>query len=309
VHLLELRSGPYRTRVPVAVQSAEPAPLLVVLPVISWLGGDRVDDDRDGLPNTLEAGQPVSWPRTLAGDGGLPAGFAGSVAPLLAGLDRAGYAYDLTTDLALARDPAALRDRDGVLLAGSLRWIPRPLALRLRRHVLRGARLASVGVESLRRGVTVTGDQLVRPTQPTPRDPFGTELEPVRRLGEVRAPAILEPLEDQPQLRLFEGSDGVLEGFSLVEESQRPQAVRTRLLAALAQPLGDEEAAAAEDAGGSVREPLPVLAATRLGRGLVIRVGMPDWGQRLVGDREVDQINRNIVDLLRGVRPRVRSRG
>lgn len=308
-YLLELRSGPHRTRVPFAVDDTADEPLLVVLPAITWLGRDRVDDDGDGLPDTLEGLGPVRWPRPLVGEEGLPAGFADGVAPLLVALDRAGVAYDVTTDLALARgEGPRLTGHDGVMLAGSLRWITRRLAVQLRRYVLRGGRIASYGVESMRRGVTITDERLEQSTQPSRRDPLGTVLEPVRRMTRAAAPTVLEPLEEQPELGLLEGSDGVLEGFTVVEESRRPSGLRTRLLTALAQPLTDAEAE--EQAGGEpVREPLPALALTRFGRGLVIRVGLPQWGRRLVVDEEVEQINRNIIDLLRGVRPRVRARG
>ena len=152
-YLLELRSGRYSARVPFLVQAPERARLLVVVPAISWLGVDKVDDDGDGLPDTLETGGPVEWPRVLVGDQGLPATFADQTAPLLVFLDRAHIRYDLTSDIALARsrDPRAT-DREGVVLAGSLRWVPRPLARRLRRYVEDGGRLASFGTESLRRG-------------------------------------------------------------------------------------------------------------------------------------------------------------
>ena len=152
-YLLQVRSGRYSARVPFLVQAPERARLLVVVPAISWLGVDKVDDDGDGLPNTLEAGGPVKWPRVLVGDQGLPATFADQTAPLLVFLDRARIRYDLTSDIALARsrDPRAT-DREGVVLAGSLRWVPRTLARRLRRYVEDGGRLASFGTESLRRG-------------------------------------------------------------------------------------------------------------------------------------------------------------
>ena len=51
-------------------------------------------------------------------------------------------------------------------------------------------------------------------------------------------------------------------------------------------------------------EPLPALSATQLGDGLMIRVGLPQWAERLDEDRQVSQITRNIVDLLRGTEPR-----
>ena len=181
-YLLELRSGRYSTRVPFLVQAPKRARLLVVVPAITWLGLDRVDDDGDGVPNTLANGGPVKWPRVIEGDGGLPAGFETQTAPLLVFLDRARIRYDLTSDIALARsrDPRAT-DREGVVLAGPLRWVPRALARRLRRYVEDGGRLASFGTESLRRGVRVGTNRLTRATQPTPTDPFGARLEPLAR--------------------------------------------------------------------------------------------------------------------------------
>jgi hypothetical protein len=38
----------------------------------------------------------------------------------------------------------------------------------------------------------------------------------------------------------------------------------------------------------------------------VIRVGLPGWSQRLRTDREVDQLTRNVVDVVRGVKPKQR---
>ena len=322
VHLLELRSGRHRVRVPFLVQGEERADLLVVVPAISWLGRHRGDESGDGLPDTLEAGGPVRWPRPFAAAQGLPDGFADDVAPLLVALDRAGVTYDVTSDLALARGEGPLLDgHDGVLLPGSLRWVPRPLALRLRRYVRSGGRVAAIGAESMRRGVTVGPNTLAQPTQPVRRDPFGTRmrpLAPLRAAGE--SPPILEPLAEDPELGLLEGSDGVLTGFTRGEEGRVPERRNIRLLAALGRPsaAGDESAAAGGEAGGAQvdsagqeaplgGEPLPVLAATRVGRGLVIRVGLPEWSQRVMADEEVGQLNRNIVDLLRGVRPRLRS--
>ena len=200
----QVRSGRYSARVPFLVQAPERARLLVVVPAITWLGVDKVDDDGDGLPDTLEAGGPVKWPRVIAGDQGLPATFADQTAPLLVFLDRARIRYDLTSDIALARsrDPRAT-DREGVVLAGSLRWVPRTLARRLRRYVEDGGRLASFGTESLRRGVRVGTNRLTRPTQPTPTDPFGARLEPLARprAGEDGGgPVPLTALADDPAL-------------------------------------------------------------------------------------------------------------
>jgi flagellar hook assembly protein FlgD len=79
VYLFEAQSGRHRAAVPFAVQGEEPAPLLVVLPAISWLGTQASDDpaEADGIPNTLDRGQSVPLRRALEG---LPEGFADAAA-------------------------------------------------------------------------------------------------------------------------------------------------------------------------------------------------------------------------------------
>jgi len=304
-YLLEVRNGAESTRVPLLVQSAERAKILVVLPAITWLGSDPVDDDGDGLPNTLSLGTSVRFPRLLAGEdgGGLPAGFAEQGAPLLAFLDRARVRYDITTDLALAgsRDPSPT-DREGVLLAGAERWIPRALAGRLRRYAERGGRVASFGTGSLRRGVTVGRTRLSRPTQPTAEDAFGARLRPLRRPDD---PAQLVPLEDDPRLGLLEGVGDAFGAFRALEESVPREGGELRLLAGVGQDLG--EGAPLDPETGAPQAPLPALTGPRLGRGAVMRVGLPEWGRRLGEDPAVQQITRNVADLLRRVTPRPRS--
>jgi len=311
-YLLSVSSGPYRARVPFLVQAQERAKLLVVAPMLTWLGVDKVDDDGDGLPNTLENGGPVQWPRVFTQ--GLPSSFETDTAPLLVFLDRARIRYDLTSDLALARsrDPRAT-DREGVMLAGSVRWVPRPLARRLRKYVEDGGRLASFGTESLRRGVRVGSNRLTQPTQPTPTDPFGARLEPLgnpRTEDDGRTPLPLTALAEEPALGLLTGTDGTLPAFGRLEESAaRPDNRRAKVLTALGQDVSDTERSKAEAEGELPREALPALTATRLGKGVVIRVGLTEWAQRAGSDPEVAQITRNVADILRRITPRVRSAG
>ncbi len=310
LYLLQLRAGRSRTAVPFLVQSRERARMLVVVPAITWLGTAPVDDPplRDGVPDTLTAlgGGRVRWPRVT---GGLPAGLTTQVAPLLIFLDRAKIRYDLTSDLdlALSRSPRA-SDRTGVLLAGSERWVPRPLARRLRRYVIDGGRLATFGADTLRRGVTLrandreTAGELLRPTQPAPDDPFGARLEPLRR---ERAPVPLEQLGGDAAFGLVTGFDGTLEGFSELEESAPPDpGGRAKVLAAIGEPPPEPPPDAPADA------PLPeeryALTAVQLGDGFVIRVGLPEWTSKL-GEQEVAQITRNIADLLRKARTEIRG--
>jgi hypothetical protein len=303
LYLLELRAGEHTTAVPVLVQSSEKRRMLVVVPSLTWTGTDEVDQDADGVPNTLEAGTPVTWPRVLAS--GLPEDLTERVAPLLVHLDREGIRYDITSDLdlALSRNPRAT-DRHGVLLAGAERWITRPYARRLRRYVQDGGRLASFGTETLRRGVTILHDEaattgrLVRPTQPAFDDPFGARFsDEIRRTSE---PVTLTPIGGDPGHELLTGFDGALAGFSVLEETEP---VERPLVA-----LGVETAPEQEDPGVPEELPppaRPAFTATQLGRGIVIRVGLPQWSQRL-GDQQVAQLTRNIVDVLRRNKPQPR---
>jgi hypothetical protein len=196
-----------------------------------------------------------------------------------------------------------------VLLAGTFRWIPRTLARRLRRYVQDGGRLASFGVQSLRRGVSVGADRLARPTQPTSLDPFGADLAPVRRASgpaDAPQPGVIA-LTGPQALGLLTNTDGVLDGFRAFEESQQDEG--GSVLVSLGQDISEEERAQAEARGEEPREPRPALTARRLGKGVVVRVGLPEWTGRIGEDAEVAQVTHNIVDILRGVRPRPRSPG
>jgi hypothetical protein len=298
LYVLDVRTHKRKTKVPFAVQDATPAPILVVLPAITWFGEDTLDDDRDGLPNTLANGSAAAYPRLLAD--GLPADFS-QIAPLLAFLDRQGIGYDITTDLTLAASRAGLTgEREGVLLAGPLRWISTAVARRLRRYVTDGGRLASFGAGSLRRGVSVARDRLLRPLPPTDSDPFGATLRPLRRL-DAGAPA-LQPVADDPELGLLTGVEE-LPGFSQLEESEPSERVRVALAA-----IDQEELDQAEAAGEELPPSRPALALTDVGKGFVIRVGLPEWGARLkAGSVPVQQLTRNIADILRGETPAIRT--
>jgi flagellar hook assembly protein FlgD len=299
VYVLAVRAGSDIRQVPFAVQDAEPAPILVVLPAVTWFGRDELDDDRDGLPNTLLNGGPADYPRLLAS--GLPDGFADQIAPLLVFLDRQHIAYDVTTDLTLAASRRGLaQERSGVLLPGPLQWVTTGLAGRLRRYVDGGGRLAMFGADSLRRGVDIGRDRLLRPLPPTAGDPFGTRLRPLRRQPPGAEP--LQPTADEGATGLLTGVE-TLPGFTVLEESEGTEKVRAALAAV------DTKA---QDKAEAASEPLPksypVLELARVGKGFVIRVGLPEWGSRLAaGQPEVQQLTRNIADLIRGYKPKLHS--
>lgn len=312
LYLFEARAGRHTAQVPFAVQAEERSPLLVVLPMITWLGTDPADDLRrpDGIPNTLARGQLVRFPRPFAS--GLPAGVRDEVAPLLVTLDRARIRYDLTTDLALSsgRDPRPT-DRPGVLFAGSHRWVTRSLARRLRRYVATGGRVALFGTGQLRGGVRLGNGRLYRATPPGPADAFGQRLADVRRLadGPDGAPERLDTLTDDPEdLQVLTGFDGRLDHpFPSVEEMVAAGS-RAEVVAALGDAVSEEEAAELEAAERPVPEQRPAFTAVKLGKGYVFRTGIPGWVPRLAaGDPEVFQLTRNVIDLLRRVNPRPRS--
>jgi len=298
LYVLELRTAKRSTRVPFAVQDDTPGPILLVLPAITWFGSDTLDDDRDGLPNTLENGSSAAYPRLLAG--GLQEGFSEQVAPLLAFLDRQKINYDVTTDLTLAASRGGLTgERQAVLLAGPLRWISTGVARRLRRYATEGGRVASFGADSMRRGVAVARDRLLRPLPQADSDPFGASFRPQRRL-EAHRP--LQPVADDPEIGLLTGVEE-LPGFSTLEESEPSERVRVALAA-----VDQEALEAAEAAGEELPPSYPALALSQLGEGMVIRVGLPQWGERLrQGSIPVQQLTRNIADILRGAEPEIRT--
>ena len=106
------------------------AHVLVVLPALTWQGENPVDDDGDGLPDTLAGGESIDLDRPFVN--GLPPGF-GEEAALLSYLDSHHISYQLTSDLALAQGVGPRsRGHTGVILDGSLAWSPSVLGQALR---------------------------------------------------------------------------------------------------------------------------------------------------------------------------------
>jgi flagellar hook assembly protein FlgD len=267
VFLFEVNTRDRRVRVPFAVEGTRTRPVLVVVPVMTWQGRNPVDDDGDGAPDVLDRGVAVRLDRVYAGDG-LPQGFAEREAPMLAWLARTRRRFDVTTDFALARGRGPrLEGHRGVLLAGDTRWLTRGLQARLRRYVRRGGRLASLGVDSLRRQVRLTpAGRLASPTPPATADVFGARIRPLRRASGVSL------TNERDEIGLFEGTSGAFTGFGRFEptSSVGPEA---RLVASAVPQPGAE----------------PVIVAVRSGRGLVIRFGLPELASRLGDDDDASQ--------------------
>jgi hypothetical protein len=171
-------------------------------------------------------------------------------------LDRERLAYDLTTDLSLARgEGPALGNAPGVAFAGSALWLPEPLLRRLRDEVADGLRLASFGADAFRRTVELRGDRLTDPRR-LRVNAFGESTAPLETSA-----APLTVFEDG--LGLFEGLDEFVGDFTLFEESRRL-------------PTGARMIAAAG------RDPsAPAFVAFGLGGGIVLRTGTPQWAREL----------------------------
>lgn len=269
-----LRSAGARVTEPIAVDGRR-ARVLVVLPALSWQGRNPVDDDGDGLPNLLSTGGPVVLDRPFAGDG-LPVGFDTQEQPLLRFLDAARLPYELTTDLALARGVGpSLAGHAGVILAGETRWLPFSAGDALQRYVRRGGRLLSLGTGSLRRSVRLSAGRLRSPSPPAAVDLLGSRLGRLRRAGG-------ELVVEEDQLSLFRGTAGRLAGFDLVEPTLGLVSPAPVLVSA-------------GPAGGA-----RVLVAYRLGRGLVMRTGLPQWSERLAADGAVGAVMRRVWAVLDG---------
>lgn len=262
---------------PKGVPADRPRPL-VVLPAISWQGVNPFDSDLDGFADTLADGGSIPADRPYAG-GRLPAALVRQSEPLLSFLDRARLAYDLTTDLSLARgEGPALGNAPGIAVGGSAIWLPRRLRDRLLDEVTEeGKAVAVFGGESLRRSVALTGDRLRFPSPPRPDDLFGERI----RTERVDPPAPLSVEEDR--LRLFSTVDSLFGEFSLIDRSVAlPD--DARLLSAAGRDPGE-----------------PAFVGYRLGKGTVVRVGSPQWTRQLderALDVEVPRITKRIWQLL-----------
>ncbi len=278
LYLFEVRTRTRRTAAPLVVQSQRAREVLVVLPVTTWQGLNPVDDDGDGRPNTLRAGLPTSVLGRPYVKDGVPDQIRRHEALLLAQLDREGRRYDLTTDVALARGQGRrIEGHRGVIIAGDARWLDGRVARALRSYVRGGGRLLSVGTESLRRSVALTPrGRATAPTLPTQRDLFGARLRPI-----VREPVTLVNVADE--IDLFAGTAGQFAGIGAFEQTLDVRGGSGAIAAAAATQDGKRQ----------------VIVASRLGDGLVIRPGLPEFSARLQDDDGLAELLDRIWTLLR----------
>jgi len=247
---LAVAAKPYRVEVPVGVETGH-RPLLVVLPAIRWQALAPVDGTGDGLPDWLELGRPVALGRLLPPLSGGLKGLNDQVTPLLRVLAGTGLAYDVTTDIALTKGIGPrLEGHRGVVLAGEETWLTEPGLKRLRERVVAGGRLLDLGLDSLRRSVVINGDLVSAPSRPAE----GNALGAVFAVPSASADYLLQWKDD---LGLFATIGGRV--FAPVGWRGTSRLTGSAKLASAAGP----------ESG------ISGIAAWRLGKGIVIRPGIP----------------------------------
>jgi flagellar hook assembly protein FlgD len=282
LYTLVVRSGTQSAAVPLvafkAGRAASKARVLVVLPMLTWMGSSPVDDSGDGLPDTLGAGDAVSLDRPLV-DG--PPASLGDDAALLSYLNSRHLTYQLTTDVALAEDEGpSLVDRWGVLFPDGEDFLPissdptDSLVSRLNEFVKGGGRVLALGTGTFTGTSKITG----YPTDPragvptkTKADPFGAERGPLTPTGD----ALITELTDD--LHLF-GNVIAFTGFSQYQPIEPPAGVHV---------------SAAGIANGS-----PAIVAFPVGAGTVIEVGLPDFGTSLTNDVDSQELLDSVWHVL-----------
>jgi hypothetical protein len=247
-------------RTPVAVTNGHHQSLLIVQPSIAWQATNPVDVTGDGFPDPFQQLPPgkqlrVALNRYLASQLGT-SGFVSQEGALTQYITSSHptLAAQTTTDAALAENPeAALKGHGAILFTGDERWITAELGVALRAYVQRGGKVAFFSQDAFRRTVTLTTSELAGPSDQRARDIFG---ESVATVTEAQAPVV--PFVDQ--LGLLRGATGL---FTVFEQSKQ--------LARGAQTL----TAAGREADA------PALIGYKLGKGEVIRVGVPGWSTQL----------------------------
>ncbi|HEY2160324.1 MAG TPA: FlgD immunoglobulin-like domain containing protein [Solirubrobacteraceae bacterium] len=260
---LRLRSGSHTTTAPIVVHASKPARALVVLPALTWQGLNPVDDDGDGMPNTLSSGRPVKLARPFVD--GLPAGL-GDEATLLGSLDSSHHSYDLNTDLGLlAGVGPSLKGHTLVVLAGTERWLPASQMSALRSYVAGGGHVLSFGIGSLLRSVRVAGGAAQDPSAPSSADALGAAPRPVVSHNAD----VIGVLTDG--LGVFSSTSGVFTGL----RSYQPFAQRPGT-------------SFSTEAG--VSPTAPAIVGYRLGRGTVVDVGLPGFASYLARDLDAREL-------------------
>ena len=248
-----------------AGRRGRPRPL-VVLPAVTWQGRNPFDSDLDGFADTLD-----EVARSVPGRAAVPAAAAcrgasaREVSPLLRFLDRERLAYDLTTDLALARrEGPAIGNAPGVAIAGTadLAAAPRARPAAATRSRSEGSAVASFGARvAAPHGGARSAGVLRNPSPPRPDDLFGERTS-------VFASDPPAPLREESTASACSGRRRAVRRVLAV----RALGPRCRPMPSCSRRPGREEGE-------------PAFVAYRLGKGTVIRPGTPQWARAARGGR------------------------
>lgn len=279
LYTLVVRSGSQSAAVPLvaskAGRAASRARVLVVLPMLTWIGNSPVDDTGDGLPDTLSTGDAVSLDRPLVH--GPPRSLIGD-ARLLDYLNARHMSYQLTTDVALSENEGpSLTDRWGVVLPEGTDFLPASLADHnqgLPAFVRGGGRVLALGTGTLMGTSAISGypanPRASAPTKPK-TDLFGATRGP---LTGTHTELITELADD---LHLF-GDVVAFNGYSHYQPIEPPAGVGV---------------SAAGIASGS-----PAIVGFPVGSGTVVEVGLPNFGASLAHDVDSQELLGNVWQLL-----------
>jgi hypothetical protein len=272
---LALHSGPHRAVVPLlaSAQGRRAATrVLVVLPTLSWQGTNPVDDNGDGLPDTLAAGDRIQLNRPLVD--GLPGGLSDQAA-LLAYLDAHHLPYQLTSDMALAMGTGPkLVGHTGVILNGDFTWVPARLSDALVAYAGNGGRVVSIGQSSLLRTVPVSSSTAGPPSPAATVNPFGARPGPHVNTAGSLITVISDPLG------IFTLTGGALTGFPGYQ---------------VISPPGGRAASLA-----GVAATMPGVTGFRLGRGTVVDVGLDGFQRRLAHNSSAQELFTRLWQTLSG---------
>lgn len=278
LYAVALAGDGHHTEVPLVADATGRAAytrILVVLPTLSWQGLNPVDDSGDGLPATLSAGDRISLDRPLAG--GLPSDLPAELA-LISYLNRRHLYYQLTTDVGLADGVGPrLTGHSGVVLDGSLVWLPSGLTSTLSGFAKDGGAVLSVGVNSMQSQVPLSGspgNQTAGPPTQLSTDPFGSHH------GAVTSTkgALITVLTDR--LRLF-GSAIAFPGFTTGQTIDPPAG-----------------SSSAQTSLAGIGAGAPDITGFRDGRGTVVEIGLPQFSSALTRNVDAQELLARLWKLL-----------
>ena len=164
----------------------------------------------------------------------------------------------------------------GVVFAGDEPWVPVTLGQALRSYTSGGGHVLSLGVDSLRRLVRLSPNQVSAPTAPAATDVLGA------RPGPVVASHGALILAGRDGLHIFTGTSGAFRGYSSYQRF-----APTTSYGPVASEAGATTAA-------------PSIIGYRLAKGIVIDIGLPGFGSSLAGNFDARQLVSSVWAVVSG---------